>query len=121
MNITDIILLLILAVVIVAIIKYAQYLRERDNVESVRFSATSVMLDDHFTQINGHQLETIGYMRRLVAEMQDYRRDFALTLNKELATKVQAIIDAGEKPTGVMKKFNPETKQNEWVPIDHGW
>jgi molybdopterin synthase catalytic subunit len=121
MNITDIILLFILTLHIVAIIKFVGYLKERDNVESVRFSATSVMLDDHFTQINGHQLETIGLMRRLVAEMEDYRRDFALTLNKELANKVQAILDAGEKPEHMMKVIDPITKKETWEPMDHGW
>ena len=117
MPITDILLLLILAVLVVAIVLCALYLRERDSVWAARFGVTS----DKLVHLNGFQLEMIGVLRRLLAEMEDYRRDFALTLNTELANKVNSIISSGNKPADMMKKYNEETKKEEWVPIDHGW
>ena len=73
------------------------------------------------TDVSYGMLEISGEMRRLMTELSDFRRDFNLKFDNELAAKINAILATGHTNPGMMKKFNPETGKEEWVEVDPGW
>jgi len=109
-------------VLIFAALAVVSYLLNRWRQESNdRFYIALEGLIEKLDAINGNITISLGYMTKTVNELSDFRRDFGLTLNKELANKVQAILDAGEKPENMMKKIDPKTGKEIWETIDHGW
>jgi uncharacterized membrane protein len=119
-GIGEILLMIQIVVFCSVVIIYALHKKRQENIKSVRFTAMSCHIERLFDELKGTVIASNGHLMTLVNELRDYRREFNLTFNTELAGKVEAILHAGETKDGMMKKMN-ESGETEWVPIDHGW
>jgi hypothetical protein len=62
-----------------------------------------------------------GHAMKLEHQLADLQKFLLITFDNELVKKMTAVLQIGEKPENMMKKFNPKTGEDELVSIDHGW
>ena len=94
-------------------------------IAAVYFSKYSKKRDDEVAAQNmelaANIRENTGVLMDIRKELSDLRVDFNVHFNSELAKKLDIIMQAGEKPTNFIKKYNSKTGKDELVPIDPGW
>lgn len=72
-------------------------------------------------RISGQQVTAYGLISHFKNIVEDFRRDFNIKFDNELANKVTQVLKIGVRPADMMQVINPETGEKEMVPIDKGW
>jgi hypothetical protein len=109
-GITDLVLIAIFVLLCVALFLAIRYFSMFDTYKVEADAEIYIKLE-----------EIIGVMRLQFNEIADFRKDFVLTFDSELRKKLTEVMQIGEKPDNLMKKYNPKTGKDELVPIDKGW
>jgi hypothetical protein len=120
-DIGDIFIVLIFAAIVIGGYLLYKYSKRRDDQFSAQITALEngiKKLDDDFKQ---NVLLLIGNIHKTYVEVSQFRIDFGLTLNKELANKVQAVLQAGVRPEKMMQIMDKKTGEKKWEKIDEGW
>ena len=72
-------------------------------------------------RISGQQVVEFGQVSQFKNVVEDFRRDFNIKFDNELANKVTQVLKIGVRPADMMEVVNPVTGKKEMVPIDKGW
>lgn len=78
-------------------------------------------MENSLSNIFGTVTLLSGHLMKLEKQLTDLHAFLLMTFDSELVKKMTAVMQIGEKPTNLMKRFNPKTGEDELVPIDHGW
>jgi hypothetical protein len=99
-------------------VSYLLYVSKRESSDQFYIGLEDITrrLDD----INGNLLIISGNASGIKNECAEFRREFAICFDNDLAKKIEAVLRTGEKPDNMVKKVNANGSI-EYVPMDHGW